>query len=91
MVWVETPTNPMLKIVDLARIAAIAKERHLISVVDNTFATPILQRPLEQGFDIVLHFPAELDARFLSELLPGGHRVERGFSELSVGLLFQNH
>lgn len=55
MIWVETPTNPMLKLVDLAAIASIAKKQGIISVADNTFATPILQRPLELGFDIVLH------------------------------------
>ncbi len=55
MIWVETPTNPMLKIIDLAGVIKIAKEHKLISVVDNTFATPILQRPLELGFDIVVH------------------------------------
>jgi cystathionine gamma-lyase len=55
MVWVETPTNPMLKVVDLAAIAAIAKRHGIISVCDNTFATPALQRPLEVGFDIVMH------------------------------------
>jgi cystathionine beta-lyase len=55
MIWVETPTNPMLKLMDLKKIAAIAKKHKLISVVDNTFATPIIQRPLECGFDIVVH------------------------------------
>lgn len=55
MVWVETPTNPLLKIVDLAAIAQIARRRGIVSVCDNTFATPYLQRPLEQGFDIVVH------------------------------------
>jgi cystathionine beta-lyase/cystathionine gamma-synthase len=55
MIWVETPTNPMLKLADLKAIAALAKKHSLISVVDNTFATPILQRPLELGFDLVLH------------------------------------
>lgn len=55
MIWVETPTNPMLKLVDLNLVAAIAKKHKLISVVDNTFATPIIQRPLELGFDIVVH------------------------------------
>lgn len=55
MLWVETPTNPMLKIVDLTKLATIAKQHNLISVADNTFATPILQRPLELGFDIVMH------------------------------------
>ncbi|WES69487.1 PLP-dependent aspartate aminotransferase family protein [Superficieibacter sp. HKU1] len=55
MLWVETPTNPLLKLADLEAIAAIARRHHLISVADNTFASPILQRPLEQGFDIVVH------------------------------------
>lgn len=55
MVWVETPTNPMLKIVDLRTISAIAKKHGLRMVVDNTFASPILQRPLEHGADIVMH------------------------------------
>lgn len=55
MVWVESPTNPLLKLIDLEKIAALAKKHHLISVVDNTFATPWIQRPLELGFDIVVH------------------------------------
>ena len=55
MVWVETPTNPLLKLVDLEAIAAIAKKHKLICVADNTFASPYLQRPIEFGFDVVLH------------------------------------
>lgn len=55
MVWIETPTNPLLKIVDIAAIAAIARRRGLIVVVDNTFSSPILQRPLEHGAHIVMH------------------------------------
>ncbi len=55
MIWVETPTNPMLKLVDLTEVARIGKARGLITVVDNTFASPILQRPIELGCDIVLH------------------------------------
>ncbi len=55
MIWLETPSNPMLKLADLKAIAAIAKRHSLISVVDNTFASPWIQRPLEYGFDIVLH------------------------------------
>jgi len=55
MLWVETPTNPMLKLADLKIMAEIAKKHNLISVADNTFATPMLQRPLELGFDIVTH------------------------------------
>ena len=55
MVWVETPTNPMLKIVDLRAVSAIARKHGLRMVVDNTFASPILQRPLEHGADLVMH------------------------------------
>ena len=55
MLWVETPTNPMLKLVDLDAVAAVARERGLLMVVDNTFATPWAQRPLEHGADIVMH------------------------------------
>jgi cystathionine gamma-lyase len=55
LVWVESPTNPLLKLVDLSAVAAIARRRGLMSVCDNTFATPFIQRPLEHGFDIVVH------------------------------------
>jgi cystathionine gamma-lyase len=55
MVWIETPTNPLLKLADIAAIAEAAHRRDLIVVVDNTFASPWLQRPLELGADIVLH------------------------------------
>ncbi|MET0943633.1 MAG: PLP-dependent aspartate aminotransferase family protein [Mesorhizobium sp.] len=55
MLWVESPTNPLLRIVDLEGIAALAKRKNLISVADNTFCSPYLQRPLELGIDIVVH------------------------------------
>ncbi len=55
LLWVETPTNPLLKVVDLRALAEIAGRRGLLSVCDNTFATPYAQRPLEAGFDIVVH------------------------------------
>ena len=55
LVWIETPTNPLLKIVDIAAIAAIAKRHGLLVVVDNTFSSPMVQRPLELGADIVMH------------------------------------
>lgn len=55
MVWVESPTNPLLKLVDLEAIAAAARKRGLIAVCDNTFASPWVQRPLEHGFDLVVH------------------------------------
>ncbi|WP_201315290.1 PLP-dependent aspartate aminotransferase family protein [Dyella sp. EPa41] len=55
MIWAETPTNPMLKLVDLAKLGAFAKQHGLTLVVDSTFCSPMLQRPLEFGADIVLH------------------------------------
>jgi cystathionine gamma-lyase len=55
LLWVETPTNPMLKICDLAALAQVCKKRNVVSVCDNTFATPFFQRPIELGIDIVAH------------------------------------
>ena len=55
MIWIESPTNPMLRLVDIAAIAEIARKRGILTVVDNTFATPWIQRPLELGADIVMH------------------------------------
>jgi cystathionine gamma-lyase len=55
LIWVETPTNPTLKIVDLQAIAAIGHKRGIVTVADNTFASPALQRPLEHGIDLVVH------------------------------------
>ncbi len=55
MIWIETPTNPLLKLVDIAAVAAAARGRGILVVVDNTFATPFNQRPLELGADVVMH------------------------------------
>ena len=55
LVWVETPTNPLMKLADIAAIAKITKEKNILFAVDNTFATPYLQRPLDLGADIVMH------------------------------------
>ena len=55
MIWVESPTNPLLKLADLEAIAAFGTERGILTVCDNTFATPMLQRPIELGFDLVVH------------------------------------
>ena len=55
MIWVETPTNPLLKLVDLERVAAIGRRHGILTVADNTFASPWVQRPLELGFDMVMH------------------------------------
>jgi cystathionine gamma-lyase len=55
MVWVETPSNPLLKLIDLEAVAKIARAKNIISVSDNTFASPWIQRPIEFGFDLVIH------------------------------------
>jgi cystathionine gamma-lyase len=55
MIWIETPTNPLLRLADLAAIAGLAKRKKLITVADNTFASPYVQRPIERGIDIVMH------------------------------------
>jgi cystathionine beta-lyase/cystathionine gamma-synthase len=55
MIWVETPSNPLLKLVDLAMVAEVAKARDILTVADNTFATPWIQKPLALGIDLVLH------------------------------------
>src|SRR5256714_9838370 len=55
MVWIETPSNPLLKLIVIEAIAKIAREKKIISVSDNTFASPWIQRPIEAGFDMVIH------------------------------------
>ncbi len=55
LLWLESPSNPMLKLADLQKIATLCRQHHILTVADNTFATPWIQRPLELGFDIVLH------------------------------------
>src|SRR5690606_38110742 len=55
VIWIETPTNPLLKLVDIERVARFGRERGVLTVVDNTFASPWVQRPLELGADIVMH------------------------------------
>jgi cystathionine gamma-lyase len=55
LIWIETPTNPMLNVVDIAAVCAIAKKHGILTCVDNTFASPYLQNPLDLGADIVLH------------------------------------
>jgi cystathionine gamma-lyase len=86
MVWVETPTNPMLKIADIAAAAEIAHEHGALLVVDNTFATPVLQRPLELGADIVMHSATKyLNGH--SDII-GGVAVVREDEELAENLWF---
>ncbi len=86
MLWVETPSNPLLNLVDLAGVAAIAREHQLISVCDNTFASPWIQRPIEHGFDIVIHSATKyLNGH--SDIV-GGVAVVGGDSELAERLGF---
>ena len=86
MVWVETPTNPMLKVVDIAAAAEIAHQQGALLVVDNTFASPMLQRPLEMGADIVMHSAT----KFLNghSDMVGGVAVVREDEELAENLWF---
>lgn len=76
LIWCETPSNPMLRITDLAGIAAIARKANAISICDGTFATPVLQRPLDLGIDLVMHSTT----KFLS-----------GHSDVVGGVLLTRH
>ena len=76
LIWTETPSNPMMKIIDIAACSVFAKKHNLIHVVDNTFASPYLQNPLDLGADIVMHSAT----KYL-----GGH------SDVVMGVLCMNH
>jgi len=86
MLWVETPTNPMLKLANLRALGRLAQARNLIAAADNTFASPYVQRPLELGFDVVMHSAT----KYLSghSDLVGGVLVVGGNSELAERLTF---
>ena len=86
IVWVETPSNPLLQLVDLAAVAAIARAKGLISVCDNTFATPFVQRPLEHGFDIVVHSTTKYLNGHSDSL--GGAAIVRADSPLAERLAY---
>jgi cystathionine gamma-lyase len=86
LVWVETPTNPLLKVVDLSAVAALARRHRLISVCDNTFATPFIQRPLEHGFDVVVHSTTKYLNGHSDSI--GGAAVVRPGSELTERLAY---
>jgi cystathionine gamma-lyase len=86
MVWIETPTNPMLKIVDIAAVAEIARRRGLLVVVDNTFASPVVQRPLQLGAHLVMHSATKyLNGH--SDMV-GGMVVAGGDAELAEKMAF---
>ncbi|KRF08358.1 cystathionine gamma-synthase [Arthrobacter sp. Soil782] len=91
MVWVETPSNPMMKITDIAAIAAVAKRAGAVLVVDNTFATPYLQQPLSFGADVVVHSTTKYigghsDASGGAVVLNDADLAEKvGFIQFAVG------
>ncbi|MFP5315429.1 MAG: cystathionine gamma-synthase [Actinomycetes bacterium] len=91
MVWVETPSNPMMKITDIAAIAAVAKKAGALLVVDNTFATPYLQQPLSFGADVVVHSTTKYigghsDASGGAVVLNDAELAEKiGFIQFAVG------
>jgi len=87
MIWVETPTNPLLKVVDLRAVAAVAKTRSIMTVCDNTFATPYLQNPLEYGFDLVVHSTTKyLNGH--SDAIGGAAVIRHGADELREKLTY---
>src|SRR5207237_7356292 len=86
LIWIESPTNPLLKLVDLERVAAIAKKHGIWTAADNTFASPYVQRPLEHGFDLVVHSTTKyLNGH--SDMV-GGVAVVGGNSELGERMTF---
>ena len=87
LIWAETPTNPLLKIVDLRAVTTVAKKRGILVVCDNTFATPYLQRPLEHGADIVVHSTTKyLNGH--SDAIGGAAVVRHGNDELREKLTY---
>jgi cystathionine gamma-lyase len=87
LIWAETPTNPLLKIVDLRAVAGVAQRRGILTVCDNTFATPYLQQPLEHGIDIVVHSTTKyLNGH--SDAIGGAAVVRHGNDELREKLTY---
>jgi cystathionine gamma-lyase len=86
LLWVESPTNPLLKLVDLSAVARIARQHGLIAVCDNTFATPFIQRPLEHGFDVVVHSTTKYLNGHSDSI--GGAAIVRQASDLAERLAY---
>src|SRR5258707_13816044 len=87
MIWVETPSNPLLKLVDLAMVAEVARSKGIVTVADNTFASPWIQRPIDLGFDIVVHSATKyLNGH--SDMVGGVVVVASGRTELTERLAF---
>src|SRR6266513_3136094 len=89
LVWVESPTNPLLKLVDLSAVAALARRHALLAVCDNTFATPFIQRPLEHGFDIVVHSTTKYLNGHSDAI--GGAAIVRAGSDLAERIAYPQH
>ena len=87
LVWLETPSNPRLRVIDIAAVSAVAHEHDAWCAVDNTFATPYLQRPLELGADIVVHSTTKYLGGH-SDVVGGFAAVNRGLDELAEGVGF---
>ena len=86
LIWAETPTNPMLKLVDLGRLGQFARRHGVLLAVDNTFSSPVLQRPLEHGADLVVHSATKyLNGH--SDMV-GGVAIVGGNDELADRLAF---
>jgi cystathionine gamma-lyase len=87
MTWVETPSNPLLKLIDLEAVARFSRENNLVTVADNTFASPWIQRPIDLGFDIVVHSATKyLNGH--SDMVGGIVVVARGRAALTERLAF---
>jgi cystathionine gamma-lyase len=86
LLWVETPTNPLLKLVDLDAVTRLARQCKLLTVCDNTFATPYLQRPLEHGFDVVVHSTTKYLNGHSDAI--GGAAIVRAGSDLGERIAF---
>jgi cystathionine gamma-lyase len=87
MTWVETPSNPLLKLIDLEAVARFSRENNLVTVADNTFASPWIQRPIDLGFDIVVHSATKyLNGH--SDMVGGVVVVASGRTELTERLAF---
>src|SRR5687767_8611641 len=87
MIWVETPTNPLLQIVDLSAVATVARSRGIMTACDNTFATPYLQTPLQHGFDLVMHSTTKyLNGH--SDAVGGAVVIRHGATELAEKLAY---
>jgi cystathionine gamma-lyase len=86
MIWAESPTNPLMRTINLSRVAEIARNKGWISVMDNTFATPYFQRPLQMGFDLVMHSVTKYLGGH-SDLI-GGAVIARAEGELNDRIKF---